>query len=131
MPGKPHDPAGRPVFLSLSRIRFPVGAIASITHRITGVILAAAVPGAMALVAYSAQAPYQFRQVGAWLTSWPGTVGLVVVAAAAAHHLLAGIRVMVMDAGWGESLTTARRTAWGSLAGAALAGLATLGWSLL
>ena len=36
--------ARRPVFLNLIRIRFPIGAIASIGHRISGVILASALP---------------------------------------------------------------------------------------
>lgn len=131
MPGKPRDPGGRPVFLGLSHIRFPVGAIASITHRITGVVLALAVPAAVVLMAYSAQAPYQFQRVAAWLDSLPGVLGVALVAAAATHHLLAGVRVLVMDAGHGESLTTARRTAWGSLAGAVVAGIATLVGMLL
>lgn len=126
MPGKPRDPGGRPIYLSLSRFRFPVGAIASITHRITGVILAVAMPGAVGLLAYSAATPPRFQQVAGWVDSPAGALVLALVAAAAVHHLLAGLRVLVMDAGWGEGLATARRTAAGSLALAGVAGIAVL-----
>lgn len=34
----------RPVFLNLTQIRMPVGALTSIGHRVTGVLLAASVP---------------------------------------------------------------------------------------
>jgi succinate dehydrogenase / fumarate reductase cytochrome b subunit len=131
MPGKPHDPHGRPVFLGLTRIRFPVGAIASIAHRITGVLLAIAVPGAVALLARSASAPGPFQQVAGWLATPWAAVAVGLVAAAATHHLLAGLRIMAMDAGWLEGLTGARRTAAASLVGAAVVGIATVGGLLL
>jgi len=34
----------RPVFFNLARIQMPVGALTSITHRVTGILLALGVP---------------------------------------------------------------------------------------
>lgn len=126
---KPSDPWHRPVFLHLLRIRFPVGAWASILHRITGVILVAAVPAALALVAYSARSPAHFQQVGNWLASgWAG-VGIALVLGALAHHVLAGLRLLLMEAGLGEGLPVARSTAWASMVGAALVVVVSLALS--
>ncbi|HKL78388.1 MAG TPA: succinate dehydrogenase, cytochrome b556 subunit [Gammaproteobacteria bacterium] len=127
---KPTDPFNRPIFLDLRRIRFPVGAIASILHRITGVILLAAIPAALGLIAYSSRSPDHFRTVARWLDGPVIAVLLALVMGAAVHHLLAGLRILFMDAGWGVDRATARRTAWGSLMAAAVAVVATAGWLL-
>ena len=43
----------RPVFLDLMRIQMPVGALTSIGHRISGVVLAASVPATVYLLGLS------------------------------------------------------------------------------
>jgi succinate dehydrogenase / fumarate reductase cytochrome b subunit len=126
MVNRPPDPLGRPVFLDLRRIRFPVGAITSITHRITGALLVLASPAALAVLAYSTRSPAAFRRVGEWLTGVPAALLVAVLAAALVHHLLAGVRILLMDAGLGVRLDRARGSAWASLAAAAAVGLATL-----
>ena len=45
----------RPVFLNLTQIRMPVGALTSIGHRVTGVLLAASVPVGVFLLDRSLQ----------------------------------------------------------------------------
>lgn len=45
----------RPVFLNLTQIHMPIGAIASIGHRLSGVLLAASVPFGVALLDRSLQ----------------------------------------------------------------------------
>lgn len=120
------DPDNRPVFLELFRIHFPVEAVASFIHRVTGVVLVLAIPAGLALVMYSAESAAAFRRVGDWLDR-PGLVLIqAVILAAAIHHLLAGVRLLFMDAGLGVALPEARKTAWGSLAGAGLALVAAL-----
>ena len=111
----------RPVFLNLARIRFPVGAIASIAHRISGLVLVAALPfGVWGLErslnaqALSVEAQGLLR-IAAALLAW-----------AAAHHLFAGIRHLLTDVGIGASLPAARRSAYAALIGGALAGLLAL-----
>lgn len=132
---KPTDPQNRPIFLDLRRIRFPVGAIASILHRITGVILILAIPAALGLLARSSASPAHFREVGRWLEGPLAAVVLAVVLGAAVHHLLAGVRIILMDAGIGVKLGAARRSAWAALliaaasAVAALVGLSAGGWA--
>ncbi|MFA9461737.1 succinate dehydrogenase, cytochrome b556 subunit [Thiohalorhabdus sp. Cl-TMA] len=125
---KPTDPFRRPIFLDLLRIRFPVGAWASILHRITGILLILAIPASLFLMAYSARSAAHFRQTAAWLENGWVELVLALVLGAVTHHLLAGVRILLMDAGIGLALPAARRTAWGSLV---LAGLAVVGALIL
>jgi succinate dehydrogenase / fumarate reductase cytochrome b subunit len=119
----PSDPQNRPIFLDLRRIRFPVGAVASILHRITGVLLVVAVPAGLGLAEYSTRSASHFRWVADLLnTPWAALVGAGGLAGLV-HHLLAGVRVLLMDVGVGVGLPAARRSAWGSLAAAAAAGV--------
>jgi succinate dehydrogenase / fumarate reductase cytochrome b subunit len=112
-------PASRPVFLNVARIRFPVGAVASLGHRVSGVLLVAALPLAVLALQSSLQGeePYfaGWMRLPAALLAW-----------AAAHHLFAGIRHLLMEAGIGSSLCTARRSAYAALLGAAAIGIAAL-----
>lgn len=117
----------RPVFLDLRRIRFPVGAVASILHRLSGVLLIVAVPGALGLAEYSSRSAVHFRWVADVLDTSGAAVAGAAVLAALAHHLLAGVRVMLIDVGVGVALTTARRSALASLVAAAVAGVLALG----
>jgi len=52
--------SSRPVFLNLARIQMPVGALASISHRITGVLLATSVPVAIYLLELSLRSESSF-----------------------------------------------------------------------
>lgn len=118
-----------PVFLNLLRIRFPVGAIASIAHRVAGVLLFLALPPlALGLDAsLRSEAGFEaLREVFAG--PWRGLLGLVLVWAAA-HHLLAGIRHLLMDVGFGSGLAQARASARAVLVVAlVLALLFAAGW---
>lgn len=108
----------RPVFLDLTRIRFPVGALASIGHRVSGVVLVCALPSAVLLLQRSLQSEAAFTSFLEALRSPAGRVALVVLAWACAHHLFAGVRHLLMDAGVGASLSAARRSAYAALAAA-------------
>jgi succinate dehydrogenase / fumarate reductase cytochrome b subunit len=111
----------RPVFLDLARIRYPVGAVASIGHRVSGVVLVLALPFALWALEHSLEASSLslriegFMRVAAALFAW-----------AAAHHLFAGIRHLLTDVGIGSSLSAARKSAYAALAGGALVGLFVL-----
>lgn len=122
----PADPYGRPVFLNLFRFHFPVGAVASFIHRVTGVLLVLAVPTGLGLAEYSTRSASHFRWVAAILdTPWAAVLGAMVMAALV-HHLVAGVRVMLMDIGVGVRLPAARASAWGSLAAAGVSGVLAL-----
>lgn len=115
----------RPVFLNLMQIKFPVTAICSIFHRISGVLLFLLLAPVLYVLQQSLASPSSFASLSAHLhltTSWLA-FALWVWLSAAAYHLLAGIRHMLMDLGFAEHLAAARVSAWLLLL---LAGLLTL-----
>ena len=118
-------PLKRPHFLDLTRIRFPVGAVCSFGHRVSGVALAVSAPLLAALFARSLQGAEGYAEAARWLAPLPVRAALVLVVWALAHHLLAGVRHLLMDIGFGSELATARASAWlVNLAGVAIAALA-------
>jgi succinate dehydrogenase / fumarate reductase, cytochrome b subunit len=118
--------AQRPTFLNFARIRFPVGSLASIGHRISGVLLVLALPFAVLALDRSLAGEAAFSSLAEKLQSPPGRVVLVVGAWAAAQHLFAGIRHLLMDVGIGSSLSAGRASAYAVLGTAALVGAAAL-----
>ena len=93
----------RPVNLDLTTIRMPMSAIASITHRITGVGLFVAIGFLLWALTTSLDSKDGFETVKSVLThpfvkfiAW-GIVSFVV------YHLIAGIKHLFMDAGYFET----------------------------
>lgn len=117
--------SSRPVFLNLMQIQMPVGALTSIGHRLTGVLLAAGLPFSLYLLYLSLHSEETFAAMMAWL-SYPAVKGVVIVLIwALAHHLLAGVRHLLTDINVGSTLHSARRSAWWvNLSGAGIALLA-------
>ena len=111
----------RPVFLNLARIRYPVGAVASIGHRISGVVLVISLPFWVWALQESLRRDAFFIE-----TNLPVRLIAALLAWAAAHHLFAGIRHLLTDVGVGSSLSAARRSAYAALIGGALVGLFVL-----
>ena len=101
----------RPVNLDLTTIRFPITAIVSITHRISGVALYAGIAVLLWMLQASLQSEESFLQLKEMLTSPLAQVILWATLAALAWHLVMGIRHMIMDMGVGESLEGGRRGA--------------------
>jgi succinate dehydrogenase / fumarate reductase cytochrome b subunit len=78
-----------------------------------------------ALFARSLEGAEGYAEAVAWLAPLPARVALVLVVWALAHHLLAGVRHLLMDVGVGSRLGAARASAWiVNLAGVAIAALA-------
>lgn len=102
----------RPVFLNLARIRYPIGAMASIGHRLSGIVLLAALPFAALALDRSFSSEARFEELLGTLQSGPGRAAMVLLAWACAHHLLAGLRHLLSDIGIGASLAASRRSAW-------------------
>ncbi|MEO6928429.1 MAG: succinate dehydrogenase, cytochrome b556 subunit [Casimicrobiaceae bacterium] len=112
----------RPVFLNLAQIQLPVGALTSIAHRISGVILAFAIPAAVYALDLSLRSEQSYSSLVSLLAPRAVRVALVVIIWALAHHLLAGIRHLLSDIDIGSLLRPARRSAWTvNVAGVALA----------
>ena len=105
-------PSPRPVFLNLTQIQMPVGALTSIGHRVSGILLAASVPIGVYLFDRSLQSEQGFVEVTGLLRHGAAKVVLVLVIWALAHHVLAGVRHLLSDFDVGSPLRPARRSAW-------------------
>lgn len=101
----------RPVNLDLTTIRFPITAIVSITHRVSGVILFGGIAVLLWMLQASLESAASFNQLKEALTNPVAQVIVWGTLAALAWHLVMGIRHMIMDLGIGESLQGGRRGA--------------------
>jgi len=119
-----------PVFLNLFRIRFPVAAVTSIAHRISGVLLFLFFPFLVWLLDLSLQGPDGYARALALLQPLWVRLGLALIGWSLLHHLLSGIRFLLIDIDVGVSLGAARRTAWAVNIIGVLLGLACLWWLL-
>lgn len=122
--------AERPVNLSLLGLfaAMPVTAVASILHRISGVVLFF---GALYLcylldLALSDQAG--FAQAGTVLATPAGKLALWAVLAALGYHFLAGVKHLLLDLHVGDTLKGARLASWVSIVLAVLAAVAAAFW---
>jgi succinate dehydrogenase / fumarate reductase cytochrome b subunit len=121
------DRTTRPVFLNPLLIRMPVGALTSIGHRVSGIVLSVSLPFWLHLLGLSLRDERGFTQVDVLVTHWAVKTGLVLVVWALAHHVLAGIRHLLSDVDVGSTLHFARRTAYAvNLCGVAVALIAAV-----
>jgi len=98
----------RPVNLDLTKFHFPLPAITSILHRISGVLLFAATAVLLWLLAESLSSEQGFERVRQWLDMMAVKLLLWVVLTGLLYHLIAGIRHLLMDIGVGETLQGGR-----------------------
>ena len=101
----------RPVNLDLTTIKFPIPALASISHRIAGVALFVAVPMLLWMLDRSLASPESFAEMKELLDTWPAEVVIFGILMALAYHFVAGIKHLIMDWGIGETLEGGRRFA--------------------
>ena len=124
----------RPVFLDLTKIRMPVGALTSIGHRLSGGNINRGCSARcrchvskLYVLAMSIRDEPSFVYVASLLRLVAVKAALVILIWAFSHHVLAGVRHLLSDFDIGSPLRTARRSAWlVNLAGAALAVLAAV-----
>ncbi len=102
----------RPVFFNLMQIQMPVGALTSILHRVTGVLLAIGVPFGVYLLDRSLQRPQSWESVVDLFGHWYFELAAIAFVWALAHHLLAGVRHLLSDIDIGSGLPAGRRSAW-------------------
>lgn len=105
----------KPVYLNPFTFAFPITAIVSFLHRVSGVILFFLIPLILWLLASVLH--YQFA------ISYMCKVLIWGLLSTLVYHLLSGIRHLVMDSGHGESKTHARITSYLVLAIAILVSL--------
>ncbi len=123
----PMTPVARPRFLNLLQIRFPVPAVISIMHRASGAALLLSIPLMLWLLDRSLESESGFHEVLSLLGSPGGRVLLFLLLWALSHHLLAGIRYLLIDVEVGVEKSAARRSAWLVAFGAPLLALLLTG----
>ncbi len=111
------DNKKRPVNLALHTIRLPVGAVVSILHRISGVALVTSIPALLYVLQQSLISAETYAQQLAWFRSGSGRVALFVFLLVLTHHLLAGMRHLLLDLNIGSGRDRARQSAWWIFAG--------------
>ena len=120
----------RPVNLNLMTVRFPVTAISSICHRVSGVIIFFGIPLALFALGHSLESKEAFEAAKTCFSSPISLVAIWLFLASFTYHVLAGLRHMLMDLGFGESLSSGRAGAYLVLVLGALFALLE-GWWLL
>jgi succinate dehydrogenase / fumarate reductase cytochrome b subunit len=101
-----------PKFLNLFLIKLPPSGIVSIGHRISGVLMFVCVPVIGYLFALSLESAQGFAQVRSWLASPAVILVTVLLVWSLSHHLLAGIRHLLLDIEVGVQRSQARASAW-------------------
>lgn len=102
----------RPVYLDLTKIHFPVTAIVSILHRLSGILLFLLLPVFLYVLHQSLESPTSFAALYVTLRSPVMMVVMWIALSTVCMHLLAGIRHLFMDCGIAEELSSAIKTAW-------------------
>jgi len=102
----------RPVNLDLTTIRFPVTAIASILHRVSGVITFVAVGILLWLLGLSLSSPEGFLAASSIMDSFFVKFIMWGILTALAYHVVGGVRHMLMDFGYlEETFASGKRSA--------------------
>ena len=101
-----------PKFLNLIKIKLPPGGIASIGHRISGVLMFLSIPFIAWEFARSLESEHSFRDVQQCLQSTPVMLLSLILVWSLSHHLLAGVRHLFLDVEMGVDKTRANTTAW-------------------
>ena len=103
----------RPVNLNLISFRFPPMALISIGHRVSGFVLFLLLPLALYLLSMVTHSASDFSRLRVLLDAgWMRCVNWIMLLAMA-YHVIAGVRHLIMDMGWGESLQASRCSAYG------------------
>ena len=103
--------ADRPIDLSPTSF-LPVTAVASITHRMSGVLLFVGTGYLIWLLDRALGSESGFAEAESLLATLPGKVALWAVLVALTYHLLAGVRHLLLDLHVGDSLEGGRRSSW-------------------
>ena len=93
----------RPINLDITTIKFPLAAIASILHRISGIGLFFGVGILLYFLQISLRSEVEFERVAILFDGLLMTPLLGLILLALIYHLIAGIKHLLLDLGVGES----------------------------
>ena len=105
----------RPVFINLFQIKLPVAGVMSIAHRVAGVLMFVSIPFWLYVLDLSLQSAEGYSKAAEivqcnWLMPF-----YLVLLWSLFHHLLAGIRYLLLDVDIGVEKPMFRYTAWAVL----------------
>ncbi|MDT0616851.1 succinate dehydrogenase, cytochrome b556 subunit [Salinisphaera sp. P385] len=110
----------RPLSPHLQIYRPQLTSILSISHRLTGVALAAGTAVLALWLIAAAGGADTFALINDHLAAWYGQVLMVFWSFALFYHLCNGIRHLAWDAGWGLDIRTAYLTGYATVVAAVL-----------
>mgnify|MGYP003607238100 FL=1 len=99
----------RPVNLDLGSMKYPVTALTSILHRLSGILLFLCLFVMLYALGKSLSSEEGFNEIKGMLLSPLGKLIAWVLYSALIYHLVAGVRHLFMDAGVGETLQGGKR----------------------
>jgi succinate dehydrogenase / fumarate reductase cytochrome b subunit len=101
----------RPKNLDLFTISFPLPAIVSILHRISGVLLFILIPPVLLLFNYSLLSEAAFLRISNLLQCLSGKILLWLLLMPICYHFVAGVRHLLMDLHIGDDKCSGKFTA--------------------
>lgn len=113
-------PIARPVYLNLLRIHLPITGWVSILHRVSGVLLFAALPFGVWALSVSLSDEAGFKRMADTLAHPLVRLLVLLLVWSFAHHVFAGLRHLALDAHWGVELKRARQSSLAALLAACL-----------
>ncbi|SDX43246.1 succinate dehydrogenase, cytochrome b556 subunit [Marinobacter mobilis] len=105
----------RPVNLDLGKFHFPLPAITSILHRVSGIIIFVGVAFLLYGLDVSLSGEEGFARVSELLDGFLPKLIIWGILSALLYHLVAGIKHLLMDMGIGEDLESGRLAAKATL----------------
>lgn len=109
-------------------MRFPVTAITSIVHRLSGVLLFLIVPVFLFYFDQSLSSQMGFDRLAKAMSCPMAKFIFWVMGSAMIYHIVAGVRHLFMDAGHGEEKQSGRCGAWAVVVIAAVLIVLFAGW---
>ncbi len=119
------QPEQRPKYLNLIQIRLPIPGMVSIAHRISGVLMFLAIPMMTYALHTAVRDEAGFLEIGAIMDNIVIKLMLLILTWSLLHHLLAGIRYLLIDMDIGVDKPSARTSAAMVMAIAVIAALIT------
>lgn len=101
----------RPVNLNLLRFHFPISALTSITHRISGVLLFLGVFVLLYLLQLGLTEEGALRLQAILDEHWSKAI-ILIITGCASFHLIAGFKHLLLDLSVGESLSASKALSW-------------------
>ena len=121
----------RPTNLSLNDLRtikLPITAVTSLLHRITGVVLFLAIPIMLWLLSQALSETTNYAKFVAHLDMPSAKIISWVIFSSLSYHVIAGIRHLMMDLGYGETLEVAKLTSMLTLVASIIAAATWGAW---